>query len=233
MPEWISHLSYLGIILVLTLTGVGLPIPEELPVIAAGVASHNGQMFPWFALASCLVGALIGDCLMYTIGYHFGRSILNEYHWFARSLTPEREGQIERMIARHGWKVFLVARFMVGLRSPVYVTAGILRVPFRRFVLIDSFCATLVVSTFFGLSYYFASHIETLWRWIHNSQYALTFIVVVAALGFVGWWLWYRRHRHVEGHSHHEEPSAHSPRSIDATSHDQQGKSADKSHTAA
>src|SRR5688572_859715 len=111
MPDWLSHLSYLGIVVVLTLTGVGLPIPEELPVIAAGVASHNGQMQPWLAWASCLFGALMGDCLMYGIGYHFGRSILKDYHWFTRSLTPERERQIERHIKSHGWKVFLVARF--------------------------------------------------------------------------------------------------------------------------
>ena len=200
MPDWISHLSYLGIIVVLTLTGVGLPVPEEVPVIAAGVASHNEQMNPWLALAACLFGAIVGDCLMYGIGYHFGRGMLNEYHWFSRRLTPERERNIEWLIARHGWKVFLVARFLVGLRSPVYLTAGILRVPFRRFLLVDAFCATIVVSAFFGLSYYFAPHIETMWKWIHNSQYALTILAVVVGFGLLGWFLWQRQRRSTEEH---------------------------------
>ena len=192
MPDWITHLSYLGIVAVLILTGAGLPIPEEVPVIAAGVASHSGQMQPWLALACCLLGVIVGDCILYGIGYHFGRGLLNEYHWFSRSLTPEREKKIERLIACHGWKVFLVARLLVFIRSPVYVTAGILHIPFRRFLAIDAFCATIVVSTFFGLSYAFAAHVDTIWKWIHSSQYAITILVVLGA-GCVGAWFYFRR----------------------------------------
>jgi membrane protein DedA with SNARE-associated domain len=200
MPDWLSHLSYLGIVIVLILTGAGLPIPEEVPVIAAGVASSNQQMDPWLALAACLFGAIVGDCIMYSIGYHFGRGLLRDRHWFARAMTPEKERQIEKMIARHGWKVFLVARFLVGLRSPVYLTAGILRVPFRRFLLIDALVASVVVSTFFGLSYTYAAHIETLWKWIHNSQYALTALLVVAGTAtLICWLVWRRRRRLADG----------------------------------
>lgn len=192
MPDWISHLSYAGIVAVLVLTGAGLPIPEEVPVIAAGVASHHGQMIPWVALLACLIGVLLGDTILYTIGYHFGRNLLNDYHWFSRSLTPEREKKIERLIACHGWKVFLVARLLVFVRSPVYVTAGILRIPFRRFILIDAFCAAIVVTAVFGLSYAFAAHVDTLWKWIHSSQYAITILVVLAGM-VAGTWLYVRR----------------------------------------
>ncbi len=195
MPEWITHFSYVGIVVVLVLTGAGLPIPEEVPVIAAGVASHSGQMVPWRALACCLVGVVVGDTILYAIGYHFGRSLLNEYHWFARSLTPEREKKIERLIARHGWKVFLVARFLVFIRSPVFVTAGILHMPFRHFLAIDAFCATIVVSTFFGLSYAFAAHIDIIWHWIHSSQYAITSLVVLGAAIAAAWFFLRRRVR--------------------------------------
>src|SRR5688572_1331179 len=195
MPDWITHLSYVGIVAVLILTGAGLPIPEEVPVIAAGVASQNGQMTPWLALLCCIVGVLIGDTILYAIGYHFGRSLLNDYHWFSRSLTPEREKKIERLIAVHGWKVFLVARLLVFIRSPVYVTAGILHIPFRRFLAIDAFCALIVVSTFFGLSYAFAAHVDTIWTWIHRSQYGITLVVVLAGIGVATWFYFRRRIR--------------------------------------
>ena len=36
----LEHASYLGIIVVLILTGSGLPVPEEVPIIAAGVAAN-------------------------------------------------------------------------------------------------------------------------------------------------------------------------------------------------
>ncbi len=86
--------------------------------------------------------------------------------------------------------MFFVARFLVGLRTPVYLTAGILRVSFKRFFLIDLFCATMVVGTFFGLTYWFGQLIPQL---VHKAQLGLTIVVVVGLSG-VALYLW-RRHR--------------------------------------
>ena len=132
--------SYFAIFIVMTLTGAGLPIFEEVPIIAAGIASSNGTLNPWVAFACCLAGALIGDCIMYYIGYHFGRGTLQDHRWWARFLTPEREARIEEKFRKHGLGVFFVARFVVGVRAPVYITSGILRVSFRRFLFIDLIC---------------------------------------------------------------------------------------------
>jgi membrane protein DedA with SNARE-associated domain len=185
--------SYLAIIVVLILTGSGLPVPEEVPIIAAGILSANGALEPLVAFVCCLFGALAGDCVMYAIGYHFGRGVLRDHRWWARFVTPQREAQIEVMFRRHGLKVFLLARFLVGLRSPVYLTAGILRVSFRRFFLIDLICATSVVGTFFGLTYLFGQHITA---WVRNVEALLT-VVVIAALTCVVFYFWRRRRRRI------------------------------------
>lgn len=179
----------------LILTGMGLPVPEEAFVITAGIAAHNGHLEPWLALAACLVGALLGDCVMYAIGYHFGHGLLRERHWFARYMTPERERQVEEMIHKHGLKVFLTARFLVGVRSPVYVTAGILRMPFRRFVLVDLLCASLVVSLFFGLSFIFAEAFQGLWHSIERAELWLTGAIGLAIAGVLLYFFLRRRRR--------------------------------------
>jgi membrane protein DedA with SNARE-associated domain len=182
--------SYLAIVLVLILTGSGLPIPEEVPIIAAGILSANGTLDPLVAFLCCLFGAIAGDCVMYWIGYHFGRGVLRDHRWWARFITPEREAQVEDKFRRHGLKVFFVARFLVGLRSPVYLTAGILRVSFRRFFLIDLICATAVVGTFFGMTYLFGQHITD---WIRQLEVLLS-VVAIMALTCAAFYLW-RRHR--------------------------------------
>jgi membrane protein DedA with SNARE-associated domain len=179
----------------LILTGMGLPIPEELFVISAGIAAHNGLLEPWLALIACLVGAIVGDCAMYAIGYHFGHGLLRDRHWFARYMTPERERQVEEMIQKHGFKVFLTARFLVGVRSPVYVTAGILRMPFRRFILVDLLCASLVVTLFFGLSYVFSEAFQSLWNSIHRAEIWITAALGIAAVGAILYFLLRRRRR--------------------------------------
>ncbi len=189
MNIFLAPSSYLAITLVLILTGSGLPLPEEVPIITAAILSANGTLDPLVAFLCCLFGALVGDCVMYWIGYHFGRGVLRDHRWWARFITPEREDQIEEKFRRHGLKVFFLARFLVGLRSPVYLTAGILRVSFRRFVVIDLICATAVVGTFFWLTYFFGNHIA---GWVRDAEVLLT-ICTVTALGGIAIYLW-RRH---------------------------------------
>lgn len=192
----LEHGSYLLITLVLILTGSGLPVPEEVPIIAAGILSAHGTLDPWLAFACCLFGAIVGDTVMYWIGFHFGRGVLREHPRWARWVSPEREQQIEVMFRRHGLKVFFVARFLVGLRSPVYLTAGIMRVSFRRFFLIDLFCATAVVGTFFSVTYFYGKELT---YWIRQGEVWLT-VVVVLGLACLGLYLW-RRHRRKTLHS--------------------------------
>jgi membrane protein DedA with SNARE-associated domain len=178
MLDWFQA-SYLGIVVFLTLTGLGLPIPEEVPIVAAGVASRAGALEWWKALPACLVGALLGDSLMYGIGRYFGARVLREHPWWSGFLTPERERTIEDLINRHGIKAFFVARFLVGLRSPFYLTAGILRVKYRWFLFADFLCASVVIGGFFGLAYLFGDRISGL---IQSLERGFTLAVVVAAL---------------------------------------------------
>jgi membrane protein DedA with SNARE-associated domain len=192
MVEWLlGNISYLGIVLILILTGCGLPVPEEVIIVAAGVASSSGSLEPGWAFAACLLGALIGDCVMYAIGYHFGHGLAKRHPRFAHLLHVDREAEIEDMMRRHGFKVFFISRFMVGVRSPIYLTAGILRISFQRFFLTDLFCATSVVGTFFWLSHW---HGERLLKWIMRLDMAVT-ATVVAAIAIVGIYFWRRRRR--------------------------------------
>ena len=182
--------SYLGIILFLILTGAGMPLPEEVAIVFAGIRAAQGSLDPGLALGACLIGALVGDCVMYAIGYRLGLSWLRHHPLVARVLHVEREKQMERLIATHGIKIFFLARFMVGVRGPIYLSAGVLKVPFRRFLAIDAVCATIVVGLFYSLSFFFGRRVI---KWIQRGEIGLT-ITVVTALVVAGVWF-YIRHR--------------------------------------
>lgn len=181
--------GYLGIVVFLVLTGCGLPIPEEVPIVLAGVLSAKGQLLPEWAFAACLSGALLGDSVMYAIGYHFGHGLLREHPRIGKFLHAEREQRFEQAIVRHGFKVMLLSRFMVGVRGPVYLAAGVVRMPFRMFLLYDLICATLVVGTFFGLSYAYGEHIA---RVLRDAEMTFTLVALVV-VGIVVLWLLRRR----------------------------------------
>ncbi len=185
--DWlIQHGGYLGIVLLLVLTGCGLPIPEEIPIILAGVLSSQGHFDPWLAFLACLVGALLGDSVMYAIGYHFGHGLVQRHPKLSRWLGATRHETFDATVERHMFKVMAVARFMVGVRGPVYLSAGIMRVPFRKFIFYDLFCATLVVGTFFWAAHFFGDHITELLR---DAEWALTLVVILVLLIGTLWWL--------------------------------------------
>lgn len=191
MQEFIlTHGSYLAIIAILTLAGAGLPLPEEIPIVAAGVLSSAavGKLNPALAFLACLVGALLGDCVMYGIGSFLGTNYMRSHPLFARVMHEEREKQMEDLIRNHGLKVFLLARFLVGVRSPIYLAAGVMRVEFRKFLLADAICATVVVGSFFWLSHYFGAWVGPLFR---ESQLAATGVfLLVVVLGGVYYFAW-------------------------------------------
>ncbi len=192
LPDWF-HASYLGIVLFLALTGIGLPIPEEVPIVAAGVASQAGHLVWWKALLACLAGALLGDSLMYGIGRFFGARVLRAHPWWSGFLTPEREKTIEDLINRHGIKAFFVARFLVGLRSPFYLTAGMLRVKYRWFLFADFICATVVIGGFFGLAYLFGERIGGLIQLAERSATLVVVIAVVVTFAVIAFFSFRRR----------------------------------------
>lgn len=189
MDFLINHLGYLGIIGFLALCGLGIPIPEEVPLGVAGVLSSNGTLDPLIAFGACLFGAILGDSLMYGMGRYFGHAWLTTHPRFNRFIDADKEGKFENAVLQHGFKVLLLTRFLVGVRGPVYYAAGAAKVPFLRFLLWDGISATLVVGIVFGLAYKFGHGIEKL---IHGTEVALT--IFVLGLAAVGLFFLYRHH---------------------------------------
>jgi len=183
----IEKLGYVGIAMILILGGLGLPIPEEAPIILAAVLSRNGRMTAPLAFASCLAGVLIGDLVVYSLGFFYGEKVLS-LPLTRRLLTRQREAQIKGYFHRHGSKILVSGRFVPGFRTAAYLTAGILKMPTLRLLLTDLVAASLTTCIMFGLGYAFAAQIQ---QGIREVQQWVTIIV---ALG-VGIWLILRYYR--------------------------------------
>jgi membrane protein DedA with SNARE-associated domain len=182
--QLIGQLGYLGIALILVLGGLGLPIPEEAPIILAAVLSRNGQLksLP-LAFASCLAGVLLGDLVVYFLGFFYGEKVLS-LPLTRRLLTRQRESQIKGYFHRHGFRILVSGRFVPGFRTAAYLTAGILKLPPLKLFLTDLLAATLSTSLMFGLGYFFADQIQ---RGIREVQ---QWITLVAAVGVASWLLY-------------------------------------------
>ncbi len=186
--------SYIGIIVVLFLTGCGLPVPEEVPIVAAGVWASLGKLDPLLGYGACMIGALAGDTAMYGLGRVFGRKLFRRFRWFARIINPQTEAKAERMIRRHGLKVFFLARFLVGIRGPMYIALGVLALPLPRFLLIDGVCASVVVGLVYWLAYAFGKRFQRFLQQAHTAHVILSVIILALVAGGAIWG-WHRYHR--------------------------------------
>src|SRR4029078_3625225 len=182
--------SYLGFFLFIAATGCGMPIPEEAAIVVAGVHSSQQPLYWPNALAVCLAGAFVGDTFMYAIGYRWGHSIFTKHPRFAKLFATENEKQFQQAVESHALKVMLVARFLVGIRAPVYVMTGVVRLPYRRFLLYDLISATLVVGAVFALSYVFGEHVRD---WVRHAEIRATIVVVLVLIAVAA--VLYYRHR--------------------------------------
>ena len=111
------------------------------------------------ALGSCFAGVLVGDFVVYFLGFFYGEKVLS-LPLTRKFLTRAREAQIKGYFHRHGVKILILGRFAVGFRTAAYLTAGILRLPTLKLFLTDLFAASFSTLLMFGLGYAFASKVE-------------------------------------------------------------------------
>jgi len=180
--QLVQQLGYLGISLILILGGLGLPVPEEVPIILAAVLSRHGKMWWPYAATACMVGVLVGDFIVYFLGYFYGEKVLS-LRLTRRFLTRARETQMKGYFHRHGFKILVLGRFAPGFRTAAYLTAGILQLPPLKLLLTDFVAASLSTSLMFGAGFYFANQIET---GIHQVQ---RLVVIAVGLILVSWLL--------------------------------------------
>lgn len=193
VSEFLGRFSYLGFFLLLSLSGLGLPVPEEVPLVAAGVLAGQGALVPWLALAVCFAGVLAGDLTLYAVGRHWGTRALR-WRLLRRILTPARQAALTAAYQRHGLLVVAASRLVVGLRTAAFLTAGIARVPLGRFLAVDALASLVSVPLAFGVGYLLSEQVEAALGAFRRVQVWVT--VAVLALGAaLGLWLHHRRRR--------------------------------------
>lgn len=153
--ESFADYGYIGVAATIIGSGLGLPIPEEIPVVTAGimVGHEDTSLRWWIMLPVVIVSIVIGDGFLYAIGRLWGPRLL-EYGWVKRHVVPpEKREEITKNFHDRGIAVLLAARLMPGIRTPVFMMAGVLKFPLGRFLLADGLYAIPGVNILFWLAY--------------------------------------------------------------------------------
>ncbi|ASJ23199.1 DedA family protein [Laribacter hongkongensis] len=191
--EFFTGYGYAAVFLVLLACGFGLPIPEDITLVAGGIISGLGYTHVHTMFAVGMAGVLAGDATMFLIGRLYGPRV-RRLKFVRKILTPSRFRMVQGKFARYGNWVLFVARFLPGLRSPIFLTAGMTRrIPFWRFLLLDGLAALISVPVWVYLGYFGAYNRDWLMEMVHRGQHGV--FVALGILAVVIAAVWWRRHR--------------------------------------
>ncbi len=183
--------SYLGLFIVLLAAGMGVPLPEDIPLLAAGWLVHQGHADLTLMILTGLVGVMVGDSMLFMMGRHYGTHIV-EHRWLRRIAKPWLLEKARLMYQTHGMKILFAARFMPGLRAVLFLTAGICRVPFWKFFTIDGFAALISVPVWVYVGFKFSDYIHEI---VGGTRTATFIIAGIFVVGLIAWGCWeYFRH---------------------------------------
>ena len=110
----------------------GTLVSEDLACITAGLLIQRGQIGASSAIAACALGIFAGDVGLWGIGRVFGRAAL-EWSWIAQRLESDRVHEFRSWLDLHDGRTIVASRFLPGSRLPLYVIAGLVRLPGRVF----------------------------------------------------------------------------------------------------
>ncbi|MFF2522784.1 DedA family protein [Streptomyces liangshanensis] len=145
VQEWLETVPavsiYLLVGLVIGLESLGIPLPGEIVLVSAALlASQHGEIDPYVLGACASAGAIIGDSIGYAIGRRGGRPLLA---WlggkFPKHFGEAQISMAERSFEKWGmWAVFF-GRFVALLRIFAGPLAGVLHMPYWKFLIANVF----------------------------------------------------------------------------------------------
>jgi membrane protein DedA with SNARE-associated domain len=193
LPSPVVYGTIVGILLV---CGLGLPVPEDLTLLAAGLLAASEKIsFPG-ALLSGFIGVLAGDSVLFLLGRKFGKRVFS-LPGLRRVFTPPRLLAAETKIRKHGPFICFIARFLPGVRSAIFAMSGALGVKRSTFFLLDGLAALLSVPLWVYVGYWFGSNFDDAlggaMAMAHKLQIYVFSSLGILIVGYVGLRLWRQR----------------------------------------
>jgi membrane protein DedA with SNARE-associated domain len=183
---------YFLILGILLLCGLGVPMPEDIVLFAGGLLSYYGVTDVWLMIGISMFGVLAGDSIIFFLGAKYGRRLTKK--WIFHKLLPDdRLAAVQARFQKQGNKLIFAARFMPGLRAPIFFSAGLLHLPYRVFLFYDGGAALISVPLIVGAVYAFGDELDRVVRIIQRVEHSLAFVIFAALFAILA--KWYIGHR--------------------------------------
>lgn len=155
-PGWV----YFFLVMMMLLSSVGLPLPEEVTLVSVGILAYMGAnpdkypppfpgapfVHPTTAAMVAFLAVFGSDFLIYWIGRFFGTRVF-EWAPVKRVISGEVRLKIEKWTHKYGSLACGIFRFTPGLRFPGHLACGMVKFSPWKFALVDGLAALISVPT--------------------------------------------------------------------------------------
>lgn len=160
---------------------LGLVVPGDLILALGGVYASRGRLELWLVIVVGILAATAGESIGYWLGRRYGRGFISHIPLVRR--LDSRLSEAERYFRRHGGVTVALGRYATAAGAFVPFTAGVARMPYRRFLLFDvpAIAAWAAGIALFG--YFFGQHLRFIDKVLSRFGYAVLGAVVLFFAG--------------------------------------------------
>jgi len=192
VEQWILTGGYFVLFGLLFLCGLGLPVPEDVPLLISGALIASGKFHLAIAAPVAWCGIIGGDCVLYHLGKKFGLEI-TRLPLIGKHVTKQRIEKIEGLFTRWGVLVVGVGRMFAGVRAAMVVAAGAIRYNFLAFIIADGIGAIVSGGLFLWLGWFLGTKLQQNMDNINHYKREVGMAIGALVILAIAFFIW--RHR--------------------------------------
>ena len=156
-------------------------VEGDITLLLSGVMAHSnffGSYSFFKVFLAGMLGGVVGDNIAYFIGRMCRKTIKN--YRFYEMARP----RIERLIDKFGSFAIVISKYIYGIRAAICVFYGIGRMPYARFLFLDTLSCAVWALVLAGVGYFFSGAITNIIGDFKQIGIALFFIVLFGIIIF-------------------------------------------------
>lgn len=154
VEAWIHAGGYFVIFGLLFACGLGLPMPEDIPLLIGGYFVGKGELNLVLVSVLAWCGIIGGDCVLYFLSRKYGLNV-TKIRFIGTHVTRERILRAEKLFDKYGVWIVAVGRLFAGIRGAMVIAAGAIRFNFIKFVIADGLAALVSGGMFIAIGWWF------------------------------------------------------------------------------
>ncbi len=182
LPEFIADYGYAALYLLMLIESFIPIFPTEIVVPLAGVYAAQGKLNVIGVVASATFGSMTGSTIWYGIaralGYMRFRHLVTRFGW----ITTLGEREVERLhdwFEQHETVMVFCGRFLPAIRNLISIPAGLVAMPYHRFLLLSALAASLSNGVYAWAGWTLREHYDAVEHYVGP----VTTLIVISLVG--------------------------------------------------